>query len=217
MGAIPENDPAFLLKENVRILLTTLHSLQKKVVGFSWRKLFPFNLYFRAMDFPAYARFLEEIENGEHHAEAARLIGGRQEAGRRRAGPIAEPPIEPHSRLVAQADQRIAQDQVRKRDAGPVGAEPQAVPGPVVGEDEVPAIFQAAIGDDKMGRRNRKGVSRRASRRRHVEDVGVTADRRRPERRTFARRAERRTWESKDPNAGPSPPARQYRRGARRS
>src|SRR3546814_3915096 len=68
-----------------------------------------------------------------------------------------------------------------------------------------------------MGRRNRKGVSRRASRRRHVEDVGVTADRRRPERRTFARRAERRTWESKDPNAGPSPPARQYRRGARRS
>ena len=61
MGAIPENDPAFLLKENVRILLTTLHSLQKKVVGFSWRKLFPFNLYFRAVDFPAYARFLEEI------------------------------------------------------------------------------------------------------------------------------------------------------------
>src|SRR3546814_17774496 len=82
-----------------------------------------------------------------------------------------------------------------KRDAGPVGAEPQAVPGPVVGEDEVPAIFQAAIGDDKMGRRNRKGVSRRASRRRHVEDVGVTADRRRPERRTFARRAERRSEE----------------------
>src|SRR3546814_1292615 len=102
-------------------------------------------------------------------------------------------------------------------DAGPVGAEPQAVPGPVVGEDGVPAIFQASIGDDKMGRRNRKDVSRRASRRRHFEDVGVTAERRRPERRTFARRAERRTWESKDPNAGPSPPARQYRRGARRS
>src|SRR3546814_10063083 len=75
------------------------------------------------------ARFLEEIENGEHHAEAARLIGGRQEAGRRRAGPIAEPPIEPHSRPVAQADQRIAQGPVRKRDAGPVGAEPQAVRG----------------------------------------------------------------------------------------
>ena len=61
MGAIPEKDPAFLLKENVRILLTTLHALQRKVVGFSWRKLFPFNLYFRAVDFPAYARFLEEI------------------------------------------------------------------------------------------------------------------------------------------------------------
>ena len=31
MGRIAENDPAFLLKENVRILLTSVHETQKKV------------------------------------------------------------------------------------------------------------------------------------------------------------------------------------------
>ena len=61
MGRIAENDPAFLLKENVRILLTSVHETQKKVLGFSWRKLFPFNIYFRKIDFPAYARYLAKV------------------------------------------------------------------------------------------------------------------------------------------------------------
>lgn len=125
-------------------------------------------------------RSLQEIENGEHHAEAPRLIGGGQEAGRCRVRRAGEPSIQPRSHLMAQLRQSIAQDQAYEGYTGTVGAKPETMPSPVVDEDEVAAILQSAIDCDKARPRNLERFSRRASRRRHVEDVGIAANRRRP-------------------------------------
>lgn len=57
----PTDDYAFLLKENVRILLQAYRDIHRRVFGFSWRKVFPFVLYYRRVDYTAYSHLLNDI------------------------------------------------------------------------------------------------------------------------------------------------------------
>lgn len=59
--ATPSAKYPFLVKENVRILLEAYRDVHRRMFSFSWRRIFPFSLYYHRIDYTAYARFLKEI------------------------------------------------------------------------------------------------------------------------------------------------------------